>query len=56
MSNRQIAERLSYAEQTVKLDLTHVYRKLGVSSRTEAMAVAYRAGLIDGRFANVAPI
>lgn len=47
LSNKQIAQRLSYAEQTVKLDLTRVYRKLGVSSRTEAMAVAYREGVID---------
>jgi DNA-binding NarL/FixJ family response regulator len=46
LSNKQIAQRLSYAEQTVKFDLTRVYRKLGASSRTEAMAVAYRRGLI----------
>jgi DNA-binding NarL/FixJ family response regulator len=45
-SNKEIAAQLSYAEQTVKLDLTHVYKKLGVSSRTEAMAVAYRTGLV----------
>jgi DNA-binding NarL/FixJ family response regulator len=49
LSNKEIAKRMSYAEQTVKLDLTHVYRKLGVSSRTEAMAIAYRRGLLDGR-------
>jgi DNA-binding NarL/FixJ family response regulator len=55
MSNRQIAERLSYAEQTVKLDLSRVYRKLGVSSRTEAMAVAYRTGLVTGSAADAAP-
>jgi DNA-binding NarL/FixJ family response regulator len=55
LSNKQIAQKLSYAEQTVKLDLTHVYRKLGVSSRTEAMAVAYRRGLIDSRLIELAP-
>ena len=55
MSNKEIAARMAYAEQTVKLDLTHVYRKLGVSSRTEAMAVAYRKGLIDGRVVDLAP-
>ncbi len=47
LSNREIAKRLAYAEQTVKLDLSHIYRKLGVSSRTEAMATAYRKGLLD---------
>jgi DNA-binding NarL/FixJ family response regulator len=55
LSNKQIAQRLSYAEQTVKLDLTHVYRKLGVSSRTEAMAVAYRRGLIESGLIEFAP-
>jgi two-component system NarL family response regulator len=47
LSNKQIASRLSYAEQTVKLELTRLYRKLGVSSRTEAIAVALRTGLIE---------
>jgi DNA-binding NarL/FixJ family response regulator len=55
MSNKQIAERMCYAEQTVKLDLTHVYRKLGVSSRTEAMAVGYRNGLIETRLIELTP-
>jgi DNA-binding NarL/FixJ family response regulator len=55
LSNKQIAKRLSYAEQTVKLDLTNVYRKLGVSSRTEAMAVAYREGVIDNGAVELVP-
>src|SRR5918912_3526352 len=55
LSNKQIAKRMAYAEQTVKLDLTRVYRKLGVSSRTEAMAVAYRTGLLEGRLIDLAP-
>jgi DNA-binding NarL/FixJ family response regulator len=55
MSNKEIAKRLAYAEQTVKLDLTRVYRKLGVSNRTEALAVAYRKGLLDGRLVEFAP-
>ena len=53
LSNKAIAKRLSYAEQTVKLDLGHVFRKLGVSSRTEAMAVAFRSGLLDTRSVEV---
>ena len=55
LSNKEIAKRMAYAEQTVKLDLTHVYRKFGVSSRTEAMAVAYRKGLLDRRLVELAP-
>jgi DNA-binding NarL/FixJ family response regulator len=51
LSNKQIAERAWLAEQTVKFHLTHIYRKLGVSSRTEAVAAAYRSGLIEDLFA-----
>ena len=47
LSNKEIAERLCYAEQTVKFHLTSIYRKLGVSSRTEAVADAYRRGLLE---------
>ena len=55
LSNKEIAKRMAYAEQTVKLDLTRVYRKLGVSSRTEAMAVAYRLGLLGPELVELAP-
>jgi two-component system nitrate/nitrite response regulator NarL len=44
LSNKQIGERLWLTEQTVKARLTSLYRKLGVSSRTEAVAVAYGRG------------
>jgi DNA-binding NarL/FixJ family response regulator len=37
-SNRAVAERLQMAEQTVKHHLTHVFEKLGVSSRGELIA------------------
>jgi DNA-binding NarL/FixJ family response regulator len=47
LSNKKIARRLSYAEQTVKFHLSSIYRKLGVSSRTEAVADAYRCGLLE---------
>jgi DNA-binding NarL/FixJ family response regulator len=46
-SNKEIAQLLSYAEQTVKLDLSRIYRKLGVSSRTGAIAVAFSRGLME---------
>ena len=38
LSNKAIGKRLWLSEQTVKLHLTSIYRKLGVSSRTEAIA------------------
>jgi DNA-binding NarL/FixJ family response regulator len=47
MTNRQIASELFLAEQTVKFHLTSVYRKLGASSRIDAVREAYRRGLLD---------
>jgi DNA-binding NarL/FixJ family response regulator len=47
MSNKQIAKRLWLAEQTVKFHLTNLYRKLDVSTRTEAVNAAYRRGLLE---------
>jgi DNA-binding NarL/FixJ family response regulator len=53
-SNQQIAKRLFLAEQTVKFHLTNVYRKLGVSTRTEAVHCAYEHGLIERPLSYVA--
>ena len=47
LTNRGIAKRLWLTEQTVKFHLSSVYRKLGVSSRTEALAATY-ARRVDG--------
>ena len=46
-SNGAIARALSVTIATVKTHLAHVYGKLGVSSRTEAVAVARRRGLVE---------
>jgi DNA-binding NarL/FixJ family response regulator len=47
LSNLEIANRLFVTEQTVKFHLSNIYRKLGVSNRTEATRFAYRNGLIE---------
>jgi two-component system response regulator DevR len=45
-SNAELARMLWVTEQTVKFHLSNVYRKLGVSNRTEASRWAQRAGLL----------
>ncbi len=40
LSNREIAEQFSFSESTVKTHLKNIYRKLGVNSRTRAVAQA----------------
>ena len=47
LSNKQIAKQLWVAEQTVKFHLTNIYRKLGVSTRTEAVRHAYTHALLE---------
>jgi DNA-binding NarL/FixJ family response regulator len=45
-SNRQAADALSLSPHTVGDHVKSIYRKLGVSSRAEAMARAFRSGLL----------
>lgn len=44
--NRDIAEKLYIAEETVKVHLKHIMIKLGANDRTEAVAIAIRRGMI----------
>ncbi|MFF5075888.1 AAA family ATPase [Actinoplanes sp. NPDC000266] len=45
-SNRRIARQLFIAEKTASVHVSNILTKLGVTSRGEAAAMAYRAGLI----------
>jgi DNA-binding NarL/FixJ family response regulator len=45
-SNKEIATELGISERTVKTHLGHLFEKLGVTSRTEAVRVASRRGLV----------
>ncbi len=46
-SNREVAEILWVADQTVKFHLANVYRKLGVGNRFEAARWARESGILD---------
>jgi two-component system, NarL family, response regulator len=45
-SNKEIASALGISERTVKTHLGHLFEKLGVTSRTEAVRIATRRGLV----------
>ncbi|MEU9835666.1 AAA family ATPase [Streptosporangium sp. NPDC048047] len=46
LANREIGERLFIAQKTVSVHVSNILGKLGVSSRTQAAAVARREGLL----------
>lgn len=45
-SNRQIGQHLHISEATVKSHLLHIFEKLGVNDRTQAVTLAVQKGLI----------
>lgn len=46
LANKQIAARLGISEHTVKFHVSGIYTKLGANSRTEAVRLGVRLGLI----------
>jgi DNA-binding NarL/FixJ family response regulator len=44
---REIGRKLGVTERTVTTHLNHIYRKLGVSSRTGALSIALKLGLVS---------
>ncbi len=47
-SNKQIANKLDLSERTVQNHIAHIFHRLGVSSRTEAVMKAISLGLLSG--------
>jgi len=47
MSNKEIANQLVISERTVQTHLVNIFRKLGASSRTQAVLYALKEGWIE---------
>jgi DNA-binding NarL/FixJ family response regulator len=47
--NSEIAGQLHISPNTLKTHFSHIYRKLGVSDRTQAVVWAFRNGLFAGK-------
>ena len=54
-TNRQVAEQLFISEKTVGRHLANIYAKLGVSSRTAAVAWAHQNNVLNSASASFAP-
>ena len=47
LSNSEIGERLFISDTTVKTHVTHVFQKLNLRDRVQAVVLAYQAGIVD---------
>jgi DNA-binding NarL/FixJ family response regulator len=47
LSNAEIGQELFISETTVKTHVTHVFQKLNVRDRVQAVVLAYQAGLVE---------
>jgi DNA-binding NarL/FixJ family response regulator len=46
LANKEIAARLTISEHTVKFHVASIFGKLGAATRTEAVALGIRRGLV----------
>ncbi len=46
LANREIADRLGVSDHTIKFHISSILDKLGASTRTEAVTLGLRMGLI----------
>jgi DNA-binding NarL/FixJ family response regulator len=51
LSNAEIGEELFISDTTVKTHVTHVFQKLNVRDRVQAVVLAYQAGIVDSESA-----
>jgi DNA-binding CsgD family transcriptional regulator len=47
LTNPQIADALAFSPSTIRNDLSSIFRKLGVTSRSEAAAAGIRLGIVE---------
>ena len=47
MYNKEVGEKLEITERTVKNHVSNIFKKIGVSDRTQAAVFAIRNSLID---------
>jgi DNA-binding NarL/FixJ family response regulator len=47
LANAEIGQELYISDTTVKTHITHIFQKLGLRDRVQAIVLAYEAGLVD---------